>query len=102
MSSTVIDGNSASSGGGINVGSTTDITDSTISDNSADFTGMGGFGGGIQVDEEGSVLTLTDSTVSGNTSVYGGGGIAVFGLATLIESTIADNTAAYAGRRALQ
>ncbi len=87
--------NVASNGGGFKAvgGSTTTITDSLVSHNTA--TSL--TGGGVLVD---GFLTMTNTTVSGNTLTgpgvpYGGGGIALFGdnrTVTFTNCTIADNT----------
>jgi CSLREA domain-containing protein len=66
------------------------VTDSTISDNTAD-----GDGGGIDNDGEGN-LTVTGSTISGNTAGRDGGGIQTDttpGTVTVSDSTISGNTA---------
>ena len=113
---TIISGNSASQGGGIynpgmmtvinstisgNMGrssggacatadGTLEITNSTLSDNSADV------GGGIE--NGGGTITITNTTVSGNSAREGGG---VFlphtTTMTIVNSTLSNNTAARGG-----
>jgi predicted outer membrane repeat protein len=63
------------------------VTDSTVSGNTADYSGGGIYGDG---------LTLTNSTVSGNTADYSGGGIYGDGL-TLTNSTVSGNDANQSG-----
>jgi hypothetical protein len=87
----VIQNNEARSGGGIDIDTsdTTDptsdlfsITRTTISNNHALSTGIGGSGGGIFAALYGAALTVTDSHITGNTAAgsgsfigdYGGGG----------------------------
>jgi hypothetical protein len=78
-------------------GSSLTINQTTISNNSATWTG-----GGISLIDGGSLL-LTNSTVSGNTSSRDGGGITLQSIshslsATVENSTIANNTASqYSG-----
>ena len=74
------------SGGGIyisNTGTLT-LTDSTVSDNTAQV------GGGIT---NNGTLTLTNSTVSGNTAQVYGGGISNNGTLTLTNGTVSGNNA---------
>jgi len=72
------------SGGGIfNLGTLT-LTDSTVSDNTAQV------GGGIN---NSGTLTLTNSTVSGNTAQVYGGGISNNGTLTLTNGTVSGNNA---------
>ena len=86
-------------GGGVNITGTSEvtITNSTISDNSADHRG-----GGIYAD--GDNLTITNSTISNNTAgiitplLGGGGGLAnVSGTTTINNSTISGNVGYYGG-----
>ncbi len=106
---TVKDGNFyspfSSYGGGIYNTGTVTLTNSTVSDNSANntasygFTDSSSYGGGIY--NTGNI-TLTNSTVSGNTvscssnSSYGGG-IYNTGTITLTNSTVSGNTASSYG-----
>jgi hypothetical protein len=92
-----VDGSSpTSNGGGIYTSGTLELTDSTVSGNSAeryedDF--HNGNGGGIYNREDGA-LTLTNSTVSGNTALLLGGGIYnEDGDLTLTSSTVSGNSA---------
>jgi hypothetical protein len=70
----------------------TDVTNSTVSNNSANGIGAGNGGAGIR--NNGGTLTLTNSTVSGNSSNgNGGGGIYINGgTVTIINSTVSLNS----------
>ncbi len=97
----------ASSGGGISVSGATNatlnITNSTVSNNSAGSTtaGTSGTGGGIHINNNATV-SVTNTMISNNTASSGitfglGGGVAISGLSTMAEftdSTISNNTAA--------
>ena len=74
-------------GGGIYVGNsaTVEITDVTISDNTA-YNGSG-----ITV-SNGSTAEITDVTISGNTSTNNGGGVCNYGTFTMENSTVSGNT----------
>jgi hypothetical protein len=106
MNSCTIDGNTNTeelgAGGGVLVGrGTLTMTDSTISNNSASF------GGGVNIGDSGAVTMKGTSTISGNTatasSVYGivigGGGVCVFldGTFTMESGTISGNKATAGG-----
>ncbi len=117
LTSSVVSGNSADSGGGGLYGWYCDVTvvSSTVSGNQArDFAGGGavlaqgtgeirnstvsgntalaGGGGGIWLYAE--QLTMDNSTVSGNTAAYGGGAIAsLYSEVTLNQVTITENQA---------
>jgi CSLREA domain-containing protein len=78
-------------GGGINNGGTLTVNGSTISGNSADE-----WGGGIY-NSVGGTLTVTNSTISGNTVNLYGGGIVNFDTLTVESSTITDNSAGQEG-----
>lgn len=87
---TVTNGNVQTSddGGGITVGlgTTLDLEDSTVSDNTVFFRG-----GGIK---NFGTLTLTNSDVKDNTATNGsGGGIENVATVTMTNSTVSDNTA---------
>ena len=99
ISNTTISSNSAYLGGGFNAeGSPITFTDSTISDNSADFV----FGAGyayLDFGAAGETFTMTGSTVSGNVAT-GAGGLALSmytagtdgnGVVTIENSTISGN-----------
>ena len=96
LSDSTVSGNSALQGGGINsgggqgFGETVRIFRSTISGNTA----PGGQGGGIQNTEN---LTLENTTVSGNRSRFGGGIMQTSGTLRITDSTIAFNTAQQPG-----
>jgi predicted outer membrane repeat protein len=87
---TIKEGSSSRGGGIYNLGNL-DLTNSTVSGNSAQY------GGGIYVTGTGTV-NLTNSTVSGN-SAQDGGGIYVTGTGTvnLTNSTVSGNSAQYGG-----
>jgi hypothetical protein len=91
---TISNGNTTANGGGISNESTSavNVTDSTVSGNTA---GGGSAGGGI-VNGVTSTLTLTNSTVSGNTAVLGGG---IFDnhTVTLTNSTVSGNNTSSSG-----
>jgi CSLREA domain-containing protein len=87
LSGMTISNGSAGDGGGIQNSGTVTITNSIISNNSANLGGGGIFSNGT--------LTLTNSTVSNNSGGdFGGGGIKNFGgTATITNSTISGNVA---------
>jgi filamentous hemagglutinin family protein len=85
---TIRNGN-ANFGGGIFATGNVTLTNSTVSDNTANSAG----GGILAV----STVTLTNSTVSGNTAGVDGGGIWTFGTVTLTNSTVSGNTAGQFG-----
>jgi hypothetical protein len=83
---TMTNGNTDDAGGIMNRATLT-ITDSTISANTAQFTGGGIFNG------NGATLTVTGSNISDNSSLRGAGG-GIFndlGTLTITGSTISDN-----------
>jgi CSLREA domain-containing protein len=88
---TIRNGNSAGSGGGINLNFAASVTlsASTLSGNST-----AAEGGGIQTG--GGTLVLTNVTVSGNTASRGGG-LACSGPCTLTNVTVTANTASTNG-----
>ena len=96
VSNSTISGNSAYAGGGIYTegsGSTLEVSNSTISDNSSDLAG-----GGIYIFrsrfESGIVkVTVSNSTISGNSSDAGGGIHNQLGTLEVSNSTISDNSA---------
>jgi hypothetical protein len=100
QSVTVTGGSSALGGGGVlNSGKgTVQITDSTVTANTASLIG----GGGVLNSDSGTVH-IVDSTVSGNTSLVGGGGIlnaTILGgsaTTTVVDSTVSGNTANLVG-----
>jgi hypothetical protein len=87
---TVRGGKTTGNGGGIRaLGTTLNLTGSTVSGNTA-----GAGGGGILA----TTANLTNSTVSGNTVTGGGGGgIDAVNTANLTNSTVSDNTASSVG-----
>src|SRR6266481_2979138 len=92
---TIRNGHSGTRGGGIDneSGSTVNITNCTVSGNTAGGGEISGFGGGIY---NSGTLTIVNSTVSGNTTVGisgGGGGIVNSGTLTIVNSTVSGNTA---------
>ena len=81
-----ITGGSATDGGGIYNAGTVNVTDSTISGNTATFNGGGIYNAGT--------VNVTDSTISGNTAINNGSGIYDnFGAVTVTDSTISGNSA---------
>lgn len=97
-----ITGNAADGYGGGAIyetaGTTSTITNTTISGNSSNGSAAGGGGGGI---DNSANLTITNSTISGNTKTGatgdGGGFFNFSGAVTFTNSTITDNLAAGAG-----
>jgi hypothetical protein len=85
ISDSVIDGNDALYGGGIAVDiySTLRLSNSSVTNNSADYVG-----GGIA---NKGTLTVRSSIVSGNSAGYIGGGIANSGTMTAVNTTITGN-----------
>ena len=90
--------NTNTKGGGIanTGGATVNVTDSTISGNSASNTTSSAYGGGIANTGDGTV-NVTDSTISANSSNDGGGIYNFFGNMTVVDSTISGNSADYGG-----
>ncbi len=86
--STVSDNSADGYGGGINSSGTLMVSDCTLSDNSAVKGGGGLFSDGT--------LTVSNSTIYGNTSVDGGGILAT-GTIAVIDSTLAYNSAFQSG-----
>ncbi|MGQ0618870.1 MAG: choice-of-anchor Q domain-containing protein [Panacagrimonas sp.] len=78
----VVSGNQAGTGGGVNGNTFTTITGSTLSGNTALV------GGGVA-----RVASISDSVISGNRAIRGGG-LSVKGTMTVTNSTISGNTAA--------
>lgn len=95
--SQIVDNRSGNNGGAISVTGVdgpVNLTDSTLSGNTA-----AGFGGGLSFGY-GAELTIDGSTFSGNSSTKGGGGIFAFAhnkAFTLRNSTISGNQSAAAG-----
>jgi len=89
ISNTTISGNSAGKGGGIHNTGTINLSSSTVSGNSAKY------GGGIN---NLTTATITNSTISGNSATFGG---AIYNngtsTATITNSTISNNTATNGG-----
>ena len=96
MTNSTISGNTANfSGGGIfNYLGTLTLTDSTITGNTTNNT-VYGYGGGIYNNML-STLLLTNSTISGNTADYGGG-IYNWGTSTLTNNILTNNNANVGG-----
>jgi predicted outer membrane repeat protein len=86
LTNSIISDNTANTGGGIYSDGSVTLTNSTISDNVAGANG----GGGIRSDVS---VTVINSTISGNTADNNGGGIRSEGSVTVINSTISSNTA---------
>jgi hypothetical protein len=89
-----VSGNTAASGGGItnSIGGTITLTGCTVSGNSAAEI----HGGGI-TNIIGGTMTLINSVVTGNTAGIRGGGISSAGTVELINSVVTGNTAGDAG-----
>ena len=86
VSSSVVNGNTASSyGGGLMSETTATIQDSTVANNTA-YLGGGLFNGGS------GTMTVTGSTISGNSTGDGGGGISNYGVLTVSSSSISNNS----------
>nr|WP_281248454.1 DUF4347 domain-containing protein [Spirulina major] len=77
--------NAVNTGGGLFVRNNITLTNSTVSGNSA------GYSGGLFV--RNGNITLTNSTVSGNSAGSGGGLVALYGNITLTNSTVSGNSA---------
>jgi len=96
VTSSTINGNRASTGGGIlnfTTGSLI-VTSSTLSGNIAQAVGMNnGLGGGIFT-ATGRPLSLTDSTLRGNIATYFGGGIQSDGPLDVTDCTLSGNSVA--------
>ncbi|HEY2785006.1 MAG TPA: choice-of-anchor Q domain-containing protein [Fimbriiglobus sp.] len=88
---TVTNGNSPTTGGGVNNFGTLTMTDCTISGSSASSKG-----GGV-ANNSGGTAFLTNCTVSGNTAGYQGAGVQNSGTMTISHSTITGNTGAPSG-----
>jgi len=92
INSTVVNNNADDGGGIFNDGGMVTLTDSTLSGNTAYFSG-----GGIKNDN-GGVMTLTNSTINDNSATtVDGGGIDNLGTARLASSTVSDNSAGHDG-----
>ncbi|MEA2887182.1 MAG: large repetitive protein [Bradyrhizobium sp.] len=92
-----VSGNSAYySGGGIANAGTLTVSNSTLVNNTSDLGGHGYSGGALFNDEPGSA-TLTNTTVSGNHGGYAGGGISNSGELALVNTTLANNDAGIGG-----
>lgn len=91
VTSSVITGNQAASGGGgifVFTGGNANIIDSNINRNHADY------GGGIYVLTDGKA-NITDSALNRNTSNVAGSAVYVFGKVNITDSRIKDNQARY-------
>jgi hypothetical protein len=103
LNNSTVSGNTAGfSGGGIENRRELTLNNSTVSDNSADFEGGGIYNEGAFIEgsqqEHFGTLTLNNSTVSGNTSgVFGGGITNREGIATVNNSAISGNHAGEGG-----
>ena len=88
LSNSTLSGNSASLGGAITSFGSVTLTNSTLSDN------LALFGGGIYTYAGAGSVTLTNSTLSGNSAAIKGGGIySRSSSVTLINSTLSGNSA---------
>nr|NQU92321.1 T9SS type A sorting domain-containing protein [Bacteroidota bacterium] len=96
LTNSTVSENSAHDGGGIwNGGSNTDIVNSTVTNNIA--TGTTQYGGGGVVNA--SNIDIVNSTVTGNTTLgpYGGGGILNYSSTMYLLNTIVTNNTASSG-----
>ncbi|NEO85533.1 MAG: CHAT domain-containing protein [Spirulina sp. SIO3F2] len=94
IENTTISSNSASTrGGGVYSRSSIDLSKSIISGNEANS------GGGIDVSSASATITLTDSTLTNNSATGFGGGFSAFGSSplTITSSTISGNVAGILG-----
>src|SRR6201984_3482526 len=92
VTNSTISGNMATTTGGActTAGGTLEITNSTLSNNSADVGGAFHNGGGT--------ITITNTTVSGNSATDGGGTyLSRTTTMTIVNSTLSNNTAARGG-----
>jgi len=95
----VADGAVSDSGGAILNRGTLEVSNSTLSGNSARF----GFGGGGGIFNEVGTVSVINSTISGNSATgegsggWGGGILNSQGTVRVINSTISDNSATYRG-----
>jgi hypothetical protein len=89
---TIANGNTASSGGGIDNSATLTVSNCTLSGNST----SNGDGGGIENELSGR-LTVINSTFSGNTALAIGGGVGNLGTLTVTNSTFTRNSAGGGG-----
>ncbi len=88
----VVEGNTATKGGGINVFlGDLKLIRTIVRNNTAS-----GDGGGISV-AYGATASITNSTISGNVSAASGGGIYAGGEVTIVASTVSENTATIYG-----
>jgi hypothetical protein len=86
-----IENGSSTNGGGILNGGTLNLSQSTVSENTASGTGGG-------IDNNGGTLNITDSTVASNTASGDGGGIENNGgTLNVIDSTVVSNEGADGG-----
>ena len=95
LTGSVITGNSATWGGGLDISTygTIAIADSTISSNT---TVMGG--AGALVAYPGDIVSIEGTTIDGNVSGFDGGGVRVSGRSLVVtDSTISNNQAVNAG-----
>jgi hypothetical protein len=93
LETTMVSGSRAYAGGGIyNAGGVVEISESSITGNTA------GIGGGGGVYNDGGTLSIERSTLSGNRSDFNGGGIySRAGTSTVTDSTFSTNKAAVRG-----
>jgi hypothetical protein len=114
LNNSTVSGNTANDGGGLDNGgfdipngflphpAAMTVTNSTISNNTALLLAVpggyrGGYGGGIDVEANGSTLTLNNVSVTGNTASVGGGGIFNTATATLGNVALHGNSAGSGG-----
>ncbi len=97
--STVSDNSAQDRGGGISNGGTLTLTHSSVSRNIAQSTlsGITSTGGGIYNEGYYATLTLTHCTVSGNSAGWGGGIYTSYATLTLTNCTVSGNSAEAGG-----
>ena len=94
LTSSVVTGNSAQNGGGMDIrtAGTITIADSVISSNTA-----AGDGGGADIPVSGGQVTIDRTTIDGNTSNGYGGGLSMSRAIVMTNSTVSNNDAGYEG-----
>jgi CSLREA domain-containing protein len=95
LTNTTISNNTAKFGGGIVINSAANLTNVMVINN----TSQQGYGGGIVNSNFSAPITITDSTISNNVANLGGGGLfnGDGAQTTITNSTVSSNTAAQGG-----
>ncbi|MCP4126718.1 MAG: hypothetical protein GY753_06610, partial [Gammaproteobacteria bacterium] len=99
LSDSTLSENSSGYGGGImNKEGTVTVLNSTLTENSTEEVGSGGFGGGGGIHNIAGMVTVSESTLSKNSSKYYGGGIRnAGGTVTVSNSMLSENSAKAGG-----